>query len=159
MKTKRLFMLAMFLALALAIGLPLAAFAGDSEVPFKATYQGIPVGIFDPACLCIHQTFEFDGKATHLGEGHMSAVGTTYTFPPVEQDGAGTLTAANGDLLYWEYVGNGKFLPTGDVEFSGTYLITGGTGRFVDVTGTGQYWGSATPNGAGIIHLYGMLFK
>lgn len=159
MKTKRLFMLALILALVLAISIPMAVFADDPVVPFKATYKGIPVGRYDPACSCMHQTFEFDGQATHLGEGHMSATGKTDPLPPMPQDGGGTLIADNGDLLYWEYEGDCQRLPTGVIEFSGNYSITGGTGRFVGVTGTGRYWGSATPNVEGIIYLDGKLFK
>lgn len=159
MKTKRLFMLALILALVLAISIPMVAAAGDAVVPFKATYQGIPVGRYDPACNCLRQIYEFDGVATHLGEGHMSATGQTNIVPPMAQYGEGTLIADNGDLLYWEYEGSGQYLPTGVVEFGGTYSITGGTGRFVDVTGTGRYWGSAIPNVKGIIYLDGKLFK
>lgn len=159
MKIKRLFMLALILMLVLAISIPMAVFAGDSVVPFKATYTGIPLGRYDPACFCLRQTFNFDGRATHLGEGHMSATGKTVAFPPMPQDGGGTLIADNGDLLYWDYEGAAQTLPTGVVEFSGNYSITGGTGRFVSVTGTGIYWGSAITNGRGIIYLDGKLFK
>jgi hypothetical protein len=159
MKTQRLFVLALIFVLVLAITIPMAAAAGDSEVPFKATYQGVPVGIYDPECNCLHQTYEFDGVATHLGESHLSATGQTILVPPFPVSGSGTLIAGNGDLLYWKYEGFGVFLPSGDVTYSGSFSITGGTGRFVGVNGAGTYSGSATPGVWGIIKLDGKLIK
>ncbi len=146
------------LSLVLAINIPMAA-ARDAGVPFKATYQGIPVGVFDPMCACLQQTFEFNGWATHLGEGHLSSTGVTSVIPPMPQEGEGTLLADNGDLLYWEFEGSAKVLRPGEVEFSGNYTITGGTGRFAGVTGTGTYWGTAIANTSGILYLDGKLFK
>ena len=164
MKTKRLLMLALILALVLASSAPTVATAKGAVVPFKGSYNGIPVAVFDPMCMCMHQTFEFDGLATHLGESHFSATGTVYQGPPMEQYGGGTFIADNGDLLYWNFEGTGQFLPGGLVEFWGNYWITGGTGRFEGVTGEGTYWGMATagptsPDPWGKIDFDGTLYK
>lgn len=165
MKTKILLMLALVLVLALvlAASAPPMASADSPVVPFKGTYQGVPVARFDPTCFCVHQMFEFDGQATHLGESHFSATGTVYQGPPLVQFGGGTFIADNGDLLYWEFEGTGEFLPNGLVNFWGDYWITGGTGRFEDVTGVGTYSGTATPAPSpdpwGIISFYGKLYK
>lgn len=159
MKTKRHFILALILALVLAASVSPAALADDAVVPFKGTYSGIPVGVYDPTCLCLHQTFEFDGYATHLGESHFSSTGTTSIIPPMPQSGSGTFIAANGDELDWSFQGFGQFLPGGLVEFSGDFWFTGGTGRFEGVTGGGTYQGMAHPNTGGQISFDGMLHK
>jgi hypothetical protein len=157
-------MLAMILALILASSAPTLATAKGAVVPFKGTYKGIPVGRFDPTCMCVHQTFEFDGTATHLGLSHFSATATVYPSPPfLQQEGGGKFISANGDELYWSFEGTGKFLPGGLVEFYGQYWITGGTGRFEDVTGEGTYSGMATaaqtPDPWGNITFDGTIYK
>lgn len=162
MKTKRHFILALILALVLAASVSPAALADDAVVPFKGTYSGIPVAVYDETCSCLHQTFEFDGLATHLGESHFSSTATTYIppkFPDMPVSGSGTFIAANGDELDWSFQGFGKFLPGGLVEFSGDFWFTGGTGRFEGVTGGGAYQGMALGNTWGQISFDGMLHK
>ena len=145
MKTKMLIMLALIVTLVLAAGASGVARAGDAVVPFKAYYSGSPVGIFDPTCGCLHQTFEFDGNATHLGLSHFSATGVSYLFSsPPYQIGDMVFTAADGDQLFGYYLGGFTYLPDGIVEFGGDFWITGGTGRFEGVTGEGDYWGTAS---------------
>ena len=140
--------------------------ADEAVVPFKAYYTGSPVGIFDPSCNlpygCIHQTFEFDGNATHLGLSHFSGIGNTYPFPlPLTQNGDMVFTAADGDQLFGYYIGGGTFTSPTSVEFGGDFWITGGTGRFEGVTGDGVYWGTAstaTPTW-GKLYFDGLLYK
>ena len=63
-------------------------------------------------------------------------------------DGSGTatytLTAANGDTLVLALVVpvGGTINVEGGVIFSGSYTITGGTGRFNGATGSGVFGGS-----------------
>ena len=164
MNTKRLFVLALTLALVLAASAATLAFADEAVVPFKAYYAGVPVGVFDPGCGCIHQTFEFDGNATHLGLSHMSAQGNAYPYPPpIQQIGDMVLTAADGDELYVHYEGTAVYLSQTLVEFDGDFSFEGGTGRFLDVTGEGIYWGSASvapsPDPWGKIYFDGTLYK
>ncbi len=63
------------------------------------------------------------GKCTHLGRFTNSSSGTLDPNTGAPAGGGGTITAANGDEVKWE------FGPTGDA------LITGGTGRFEGATG------------------------
>ena len=103
MKTKKLFMLALAFALVVASSAPTLATAKGAVVPFKGSYNGIPVAAFDPSCMCMRQTFEFDGLATHLGKSHFSATGEAYPGQTICQEGEGKFIAANGDFLYWSF--------------------------------------------------------
>jgi hypothetical protein len=149
--------LAIVLVLTLASGAWMSASAEGPEVPFKAFYAGVPVGI--PCAPYICQTFEFDGQATHLGLSHMSATGKTYMLPPMNQFGDITFSAANGDTLSVHYTGSGQVVSPGVVNFNGEYHITGGSGRFEGATGSGVYWGTATANVRGEIYFDGLLYK
>ncbi|MFN2165667.1 MAG: hypothetical protein ACK2U9_05360, partial [Anaerolineae bacterium] len=81
------------------------------------------------------------------------------------QSGTSVFTAANGDQLIGTFSGVAAIVttPTGPVaEFSGTYWVTEGTGRFVGYTGTGVYWGTATlalPEDTGELYFDGTLTK
>ncbi len=65
--------------------------------------------------------------------------------------GSSTWTTANGDQLYVET--EQDFLPDG--VNVGPYTIVGGTGRFVDVTGSGTLVTIATVNSDGTVTLAG----
>jgi hypothetical protein len=162
MKTKMLIMLALIFTLVLAASASGLASADEAVVPFKAYYAGVPVGIFDPTCLCLRQTFEFDGNATHLGLSHFSALGQTSVLNDMPQSGYMTLTAADGySELSGYYEGNGVAMSPGVFEFGGVYWIDSGTGRFEGVTGEGVYWGTATTgaNAWGDLYFDGLLYK
>ena len=47
-----------------------------------------------------------------------------------------TITAASGDLLYADYE---QVLDVATLTWKGSYTFTGGTGRFADATGTGEF--------------------
>jgi hypothetical protein len=87
------------------------------------------------------------GHASHLGR---ITVSTTETLDFVTspgtllvRDGRLVMVAANGDELHWTYEGTGS-LPDADGEsvLTGTFVITGGTGRFSDASGGGTFGGS-----------------
>jgi len=52
-------------------------------------------------------------------------------------------TAANGDMLFSNFVGAGVFTSATGVSFSGTETYDGGTGRFADATGSATLVGTA----------------
>ena len=60
--------------------------------------------------------------------------------------GSTTITAANGDLLYYEFA---QTWDEATQRFVGPYTITGGTGRFANAAGTGTT--IAIPNGDGTV--------
>jgi hypothetical protein len=128
------------------------AYAAASR-PFKATFdveqrlgradrcprsdQGVP----GPA-----GTFNGTGHATHLGAVQVGAehclttkqdMTSVYVF-----NGKMVLTGANGDVVLADYVGFFTLVSTGVWSFEGNYFITGGTGRFLDASGTGALFGT-----------------
>jgi hypothetical protein len=114
--------------------------AGEkSAVPFEgrvtATWDNIFDGLFDPPA-----TFTGGGPVTHMGETEQE--GTLVLGLPIEPGvypgyGSVTITAANGDRLTFDYVGL-LYADTG--EGVGTFTFTGGTGRFADATGGGDFY-------------------
>jgi hypothetical protein len=81
-----------------------------------------------------HQSIAAQGRASHFGN-YTLTVNFAVDVRAGTTTGVGTLTAANGDMLFLDQVGhlvaNSNFLKT-----TGTYTITGGSGRFQGATGT-----------------------
>lgn len=75
----------------------------------------------------------------HLGRTTMTAQQTVYVFTGDIVNTA-VYTAANGDSFTSTFVGTD---PTGTAVFTGTEEYSGGTGRFVGVTGHTEIEGSA----------------
>jgi hypothetical protein len=82
------------------------------------------------------------GQATHLGKFKGQFLGVQY-FPEGPEGpsnvGSGTLTAANGDSVTIDMV-DYPYDSDGSIGVAhGTYVITGGTGRFLNASGHGSY--------------------
>ena len=135
-------------ALAAAVA-PVAVLAGPNNVPFKASLVTQEILHPDPAAC---QAFPFlAGTTTGTGHGsHLGAVTGTgsdcvtpmttgqFTFG----NGKLTFVSASGDELHAEY--GGTLSPTATASIyaiSGTYRITGGTGRFGTASGSGTLSG------------------
>jgi len=131
--------LALFALIALISPQKLAASSDAPAVPFKgaAEEQAISAVPVDPDHVLV--TTVGGGNATHLGKftfisPHLSGLSD------FSIDGTQTFTAANGDQLQANIVGNltpqpddtGHVFLVGDVQ--GT--ITGGTGRFANASGS-----------------------
>jgi hypothetical protein len=120
---------------------PQSADASD-EKPFNASFitQFETVVEFP----LLHVTVNSRGKATYMGTT------TAFTDDQVINliDGSGTatytLTGKNGDTLVLALIFpvGGTVNVDGGVTFSGSYTITGGTGRFTGATGSGVFAGS-----------------
>lgn len=99
----------------------------------------------------ISTTVEIRMRLTHLG---LSTITTTncFTLPAfVYVSGSGTITAANGDQLFYEgsaadYGTTHPFYPDGSWEF-GPLHIVGGSGRFEGATGRFDGWGMMDESG------------
>lgn len=127
------------LVVAIALAFAAQAGAGNAQVPFSATFSGT-------AFFTSPSTTRFlgTGEATHMGRS--SSVGDVSISPP---NAAGcypnvnveTLTAADGDQLVIR--SDDQACPIGPTSFhgSGNWVVVGGTGRFADATGSGNFDG------------------
>lgn len=148
------------LSLVAMAALALRSQAADRQVPFNAAFTTVFVG---------EGNFPID-RITVLGQGQATPLGTATAATTNQlvnlQTGEATATytfgAANGDTFVVEE----KFQSTfdqmaGRVTFEGTYVVTGGTGRFAGATGSGTLSGSAVftgpNNGIGSFTLLGTI--
>ena len=126
------------LMMAIAFWLAGSAAAGE-QVPFKGslegTYTSAPV---DPSVpLIVFIQLDATGNATHLGK-------FTYDFPHVVDRtvrpslgiGSCTFTAANGDNVFADIIGEATLIVPGLLSGVEWGMITGGTGRFAGATGS-----------------------
>ena len=133
-----------FAAFVVVVGAwPLAGTAyadtGGTNLPFRVSGSGTIVENLQ------FGTLSATNIGTHMGTGTASGSSFVAGFPPA--CGSGTtptsssldLTAANGDILFTETTSQvcQSGAPASFVS-TGTYTITGGTGRFADATGSGK---------------------
>ncbi len=140
----RVHCLALLAVLLLAIApRPVSARAAH-EVPFRASFttEFESVVAFPFATIAVIG----EGHALHMGATTADTTDQTVNLLTGEGTATYTLTAANGDtvVLAIEFVTT--FQPSG-VTFEGSYVVTGGTGRFAGATGSGSASGSATFTG------------
>jgi hypothetical protein len=96
--------------------------------------------------------FNYDCILKHLGRTTAVAIQTnSLAGPPignvviVTAVNQTTYKAANGDLLHASFAGSGEIdLTTGNVAFDGIETFSGGTGRFVNASGTAAIEGMAS---------------
>lgn len=136
-------------ALSLVAG---AAHADSSNRPFMTTASGTDTVSIGCDGGCVQATFNGTATSSHLGTSSWIAeltvplTGLTLTDNGElcgPATGSATLPAANGDEVDFTYAGTICALDAtnpifGAHSFSGTYTITGGTGRFQGATGTGE---------------------
>ena len=122
--------------------------AGPKDAPFRATLTVQETIAEDTSCPSgLGGTLTGSGTATHLGAVTMSA---THCATPTGRGsvaisrGVITFTAANGDVLTADFMGTISPFPD-DLQtntFVGSFLITGGTGRFANAEGDGLLSGA-----------------
>ena len=117
---------------ALAISVPAAAQAAEGR-PFKASFDATTTSNLVTGSAATSGS----GKASHLGN---STVNLEFQFTPAGPGtfvlaGQGALTAANGDELVFSFTGSNTLTPTGSLS-TAIATVTGGTGRFVQASGT-----------------------
>jgi hypothetical protein len=137
-----------------ATALPAAADAG--QTPFKATFAEhvafapCPFPIF---CFTAGGT----GQASHMGRA-LEQRAATFDFSLLRatgcspSPGTSTLTAANGDQVIMSIVGTVCSTGPSTSTLTFAYVVTGGTGRFEEATGsgTGTAHGTTTGPSSGI---------
>jgi hypothetical protein len=111
-----------------------------SLVPFKGTFTATGTAADIPGDRCPALTIQIQGTGTATHLGRLTTVQSHCVTPPSFDftNGQFTLTAANGDQLFGTY--EGEFLPLDPplAAIDGELTFTGGTGRFVGATGTGD---------------------
>jgi hypothetical protein len=111
--------------------------AGSQAVPFRGYYSG--TSAFTSATTV---TFSGAGISTYLGsstnEGHVVVTGPDNSCPGgLANVNNETLTAANGDLLMFISYDVACPMRPGVFHGTGSWVVTGGTGRFSGATGQG----------------------
>jgi hypothetical protein len=147
-----------------------AATLARSLKPFKAaitfneTVQPDGTGTCGPIGSSFLGTISGTGQATHMGKVSITSrdcitfmSATTFTFGSTEL----VLIAANGDKISATYTGTFE-IEDGVGVITGTYTITGGSGRFSGATGRGTVQGLETLNpttfqGQGQVQLTGTI--
>jgi hypothetical protein len=135
---------------------------GAEQVPFKAAIHTEPEVLGTGPCendadVCVRLAIPGTGTVSHMGK--VSVAGPSFVNVVTgAQTGAFTLTAANGDQLYLRYSGPSKGAGTLEdpASFEGTWVVTGGTGRFDGASGGGTYTGTAAGD-RGILYLSGTI--
>ena len=108
------------------------------ERPFALRGTGVATLLTDESGNLIGATPTGSGTATHLGQW---TVAGTVKYTPDENgvlrsSGNATLTAANGDKLFFEI--DGILDPVAAVD-QGVFRFVGGTGRLEGASGTGNF--------------------
>jgi hypothetical protein len=103
-----------------------------AETPFKGTVTAVETGRVVPPTRFLDRTGT--GTATYLGR-YTEHIVMVINIPTLSSTGTATFTAANGDTLTANVVG--QAMRTGPTVLSivEVYTVTGGTGRFADATG------------------------
>jgi hypothetical protein len=135
-------LLALLLATITLVAFEPPSARASGEKPFHANFITQFESVVEYPFL--HVTVNSRGQATYMGRT------TAFTDDQLVSliDGSGTatytLTGVNGDTVVLALVVpvGGTINVEGGVIFSGTYSITGGTGRFSGATGSGVFAGS-----------------
>ena len=136
-----------------------AVLAGASGVPFKSAGFGTETSLSASGCqfTAAGCTVESNGTAisSYMGTGpYVSTLTVDWAAATSNGDGGycapasgtqGMISGANGDTLYQSETGTvcevGASSLTAPHTFSGTFTITGGTGRFAAASGSGTVTG------------------
>jgi len=121
------------------------------ERPYKGSCNTVVLPVTPPGVVPQELRIDTDCTLAHLGR----TIGVAEQFvTPTGQSGAtvtlliqntSVLTAANGDQLQASFIGSGLLdLTTGEVTFIGVETYDGGTGRFVQATGSSTLQGDAS---------------
>jgi hypothetical protein len=104
--------------------------------PFKGSFVTALTVLHAPPSLV--QRVTGTGTASHLGESTFDAISnvTVNATPPFAVSGTRTITAANGDQLFSTFTGTSTPVINGMNGADLQDVITGGTGRFANATGS-----------------------
>jgi len=118
--------------------------AAQQEVPFRGAYT-LDFTVTETDILGVFRIeYAGTGHASHLGRSITAAESLLDTrVVPFTTTGTETFTAANGDEVFTSFDGTSSPPdPNGIAYFAGSFVITGGTGRFLGATGGGEAEGT-----------------
>lgn len=155
---RRLQRASLLLVMLAAIALPVQALA-SAQVPLKGSDAGTwGQGGHDCGSLF---------PVSVDGAGHASAIGryayasrecVDFGQTPFPYQGSFTMTTGNGDTLVGTYVGTASIDSDGvTILYHQAAIVTGGTGRFADATGSFDVSGVANPDGSYVQELNGKI--
>jgi hypothetical protein len=125
--------IAFALAALAVLGLAGPAAAGE-QVPFKGSLEGVDTATpLTPPFFSA--TVEATGEATHLGEFTLTILVTGNRATGMAT-GTFLFTAANGDTVFGTLSGQSTLTAPGVITIAENMIITGGTCRFADSTGS-----------------------
>lgn len=136
---------------AMVLGASCATLAAEPERPHRGSCSTVVTPISAPGVFPQELRIDSDCRLTHMG--HTSGQTTQYVVPagppgatiPLLITNTTVYRAANGDQLQMSFIGSGQLDPvTGEVTFVGTETYQGGTGRFVNATGSATAQGRAS---------------
>ena len=116
---------------------------------FGTTFSLTPLVCTDPAdpatCVVFDAPVKGTGRVSHLGNSTVRIEQTVdFTTNPAVLVGTITITAANGDQLFGTSSATASSPDAaGIATLAGTYVFTGGTGRFAGVHGSASFTGAA----------------
>jgi len=175
---RRAFALTLAAALALVVAVPTSAGQGPAmeTLPFRATFTTLQTGMDDSggdpgAVRCDppavgpaawFSTFDGHGNGTHLGRYSEHNTHCAYATGPTTgmfNEGLSTITTANGDTLTLSYGGTWVLdLAAGTATIAEDWTITGGSGRFLNASGSGTLdLLQSLATGAGVGHVSGAI--
>jgi hypothetical protein len=141
------------LPLLIALTLSAMTASASENLPFRLGDEGT-ITFTSPSTATTAGT----GNATHLGRitsdgnltivGEASCIDNEVGFAAEMQD---TFTAANGDMVTTAITMQLCPIAPGIYHGVGTYVVTGGTGRFANATGSGVFDGTGNFNTGTII--------
>jgi hypothetical protein len=113
--------------------------------PFKARMTGTDTLVLDPTCPAgMRSIITGRGSATHLGKFTVILQDCVVPVLPNFLFVGGTFVAvaADGSELTGTYEGQLLATATTLFDIEGSYVVTGGTGRFEGATGSGSFTGT-----------------
>jgi hypothetical protein len=118
--------------------------AADERVPFRGTWEGSTESATFIAPNVVLVVSSGTGRATHLGRFEMTSPHLTF-LDTFGIEGTQVFTAANGDTLTATISGHLAPNAGGNLEGTLAGVITGGTGRFANATGSYDFHIIARP--------------
>jgi hypothetical protein len=118
-----------------------AASAAAQTVPFKGDAIGQDIGVFFEAT-GIHIVARASGTGTGLGR-FVETLDYILSYDLIHFSGSASITSADGSEVFLDFEGaipgfSDQVFP---LPYSGTFILTGGTGRFSGVGGAGTLGG------------------